>query len=605
MMLAVIAVAVLGVFWVGFGNTFVEWDDVEYVKENPYLINPTAQSLRMLWQTPIALNYHPLTMTTMWLNARLFGVEATSFIVGNVLIHILNTLLVFELAKRLSGQNRWVAFFTALLWGIHPMHVESVVWVSERKDVLYVCFFLLACLSYLRYRPAHVPGDGPTKPGWLWVTLVLLLLACLAKAMAVVLPIVLLLIDFLEGRNPLSRKSLLEKLPLFALALFFGVLALNVQAGGDFHGMLTLLGSKRDAIGQEPFAARWLVYGSYGFMLYVLKLFVPYHLTALYPYPDEVKNVPPSFWIGPLFFGATLVLFAWAYWQRRRLLAFALGFFIVTIFLVLQFMTVGAVFMAERYSYLPYFGLVFGLVWGIEQYLNTQATGRLLIWRGALIGFALLCAWLTVGQVKTWANTETLWMNALQYTPDSDQIHECLGDYYGKRDEVDKAQAQFEAAVQNGTNRFHVYEGLGNVYGLKKDDAKAIAMYDQALRMDSSHADLHYNRAITVARSNPAAAVPGFTKALQLEPWKDTLYIPSRAFARLNAHQFKEAAVDYSLALQKRADVAQFWHNRGVCRYNLLDRAGAIADITKAIALQPGYEEAKNNLKAILADGRK
>ena len=253
-----LAVLVLIAFSFGFGNDFVDWDDMEYVVENRFLTNPATRSLAALWRTPIALNYHPLTMTTLYWNAVAFGPKAGSFIITNVVIHSINTLLVFALAGKLARQNQATAFLTALIWGLHPMHVESVIWVSERKDVLYTLFFLLACLSYLRYRRTE-------KAGWLLLTGGLFVLSCLSKAMAVVLPVVLLLLDYLEGRNLKSRTIWLEKLPFFAIALFFGWLALQVQRGDDVGGLLTTgLSQPKNAIGQEPFAWRWLVYGSYG-----------------------------------------------------------------------------------------------------------------------------------------------------------------------------------------------------------------------------------------------------------------------------------------------------------------------------------------------------
>lgn len=589
-------VAVLIAFAFGFGNGFVDWDDMEYVVENPLFLYPDSYSVADLWKTIIALNYHPLTMMSLALNYKLFGPGATSFIVTNVFIHLINTVLVFLLAEKLLAirniQAPLTPFFTALIWGLHPMHVESVIWVSERKDVLYTLLFLLSCLTYLRF--------GQTRNrSLLWFTLGLFVLACLAKAMAVVLPLVLLLLDYWVDRrdqNPLSVKALLEKAPFFLIALLFGWMAVKVQSGGDFYGWLQVL-EKKNAVSALPFSWRWFVYGSYGFMMYIVKLLAPIGLSAFYPYPDKVAavSIPGQYWLGPLVFLISLGILIWSFLTNRRLLAFSLSFFLITIVLVLQFMTVGTAMMADRYSYLPYVGLIFGLMAGLELLSRSNA----MIFKLGASVFAAICFYLTTQQVKVWESTETLWTHALKYYPDNDQIHEGLGDYYGKRNEIDKAIEHFSAALQDGTERFHVYEGLGNAYGLKGDLTQAISMFDQAIRMDSSRSDLFYNRGITIMRARPDEAVRNFDKALQLAPQNDTLIRPNRAYALLQARRYPEAITDYSVVLQNRPNDATAWHNRGVCRFNTGDQPGALTDIRRALALKPDYPEAQSNLKAL------
>ena len=373
-------------------------------------------------------------------------------------------------------------------------------------------------------------------------------------------------------------------------------MAVKVQAGGDFYGWLQVL-EKKTAVSTMPFSWRWFVYGSYGFTMYLVKLLAPFGLSAFYPYPDKVSIVPiPGlYWLGPIVFLAALGILVWAFVTNRRLLAFSLGFFLITIVLVLQFMTVGTAVMADRYSYLSYFGLIFGLITGLEQATRANAT----VFKAVVGVFAVACIYLTTQQVKVWESTETLWTHALKYYPNTDQIHEGLGDYYGKRNDLDKAIEHFSAALQDGTERFHVYEGLGNAYGLKGDLEKSINMFDQAIRMDSSKSDLFYNRGITVMRVNPDESVRNFDKALQLAPQNDTLIRPNRAYALLQARRYPEAINDYGIVIQNRPNDATAWHNRGVCRFNVGDKPGAIADIRRALAIKPDYPEAQNNLKVV------
>ncbi|HNM26352.1 MAG TPA: hypothetical protein PKL15_13015 [Saprospiraceae bacterium] len=241
-------------------NDFVNWDDPTYVTENPLLLRPTPENKAALWSQPVSLNYHPLTMLSLAWNMDPAKPKARPFIATNIFLHVCNTALVFLFAYFLSRRKLLVAIFTALLFGIHPMHVESVAWVSERKDVLYTLFFMAALLSYLRY----VRRGGW---GWLAATLGLFVLSCLSKAMAVSLPLVLLLIDFYEGRlwqeGKIVWRAVLEKIPFLVISLLFGVKAVEIQSAGAIGDFQAFSLIQRIAI------------ASYGFLFYLYKLFVP------------------------------------------------------------------------------------------------------------------------------------------------------------------------------------------------------------------------------------------------------------------------------------------------------------------------------------------
>ena len=190
-LLAVLALLTFIAYVGAFKNGFVEWDDQHYVTNNDLVLNPTAANLKMILTRIVALNYHPITVLSLAMNVILFGKGAGSFIITNVILHTVNTLLVFRFIQKLTDGTKIVAFLTALVFGLHPMHVESVAWIAERKDVLYVFFFLLSCLSYLKFREIN-------QSKWLIISLLLFICSCLSKAMAVPLPIVLLL-NFRKG----------------------------------------------------------------------------------------------------------------------------------------------------------------------------------------------------------------------------------------------------------------------------------------------------------------------------------------------------------------------------------------------------------------------
>ena len=272
--IGILVVSVFLAFSGGFNNEFVNWDDQTYIKLN-YLVTKPNGHWAEAWNSHIALNYAPLTITSLMINSDIFGFEsARSFIITNSLIHLLNVLLVFwfvllllknksEIVLPKAGKPLFVAFVTALLFAIHPMRVESVVWVSERKDVLYSFFFLAACINYLKYL------DSEKERKYLIYSFFLFLASCLSKGQAVVLPIVLLLLDYWRERK-FERNVFVEKIPFLALSLLFGLIATNVQGGGNFYGFLHNIGQAGYATvdSEKVSIAKNFTFAGYGFMMY-------------------------------------------------------------------------------------------------------------------------------------------------------------------------------------------------------------------------------------------------------------------------------------------------------------------------------------------------
>ena len=338
--LAAVAAVTFTAYTGAFDHAFLSWDDPDYVEENSLVQRHDTPGLLT---SVISNNYHPLTMISLAWNASQ-PLSPKPFIVTNVALHTLNTGLVFWLALLLSGRRILVASVAALLFGIHPMHVESVAWISERKDVLYCFFFLSACVTYWRYLE---------RRGWPWLlaTFALFVLSCLSKGMAVVFPVVMMLLDAWKRRPVFEAKSLIEKVPFFAVALLFGLIAMNVQAGGDFHGAFTRVdkGLKGLADTMSVSPLQRLTLPAYGYFMYVWKLFVPVDLCGFYPYPSPSEAGGIVFLLSPLFLLGTVALAIWDF-RRTRLLTFGIGWYLVTIAPVLQWVPVGEAIMADRYS---------------------------------------------------------------------------------------------------------------------------------------------------------------------------------------------------------------------------------------------------------------
>jgi hypothetical protein len=277
-------------------------------------------------------------MFSLALNFAISRDNEWSYHLFNLLFHLVNCYLVYRLAFLLSKNNSLIALVTSLLFAIHPLHVESVAWISERKDVLYGLFFIAGHIAYTKYI------DTASKKQY-WLTLLFVILSLMSKPAAVIFPVSLFCIDILRRRQ-FSFKLITEKIPFLIPAIIMGLLTINAQ-------------KTVGATGEEYFGlGKNILFGFYGIMMYFVKMIIPFKLAAFYPFPALNENLPPVYYAGPVF---TLLLAAVTYftWKKYRFVAFGIAFYIVNLSLVLQIFSVGSAVIAERYTYIPYIGLFF------------------------------------------------------------------------------------------------------------------------------------------------------------------------------------------------------------------------------------------------------
>jgi len=578
----------------GFDNQFVDWDDHVYI-ENDYLVTEPKGHFGEAFKSHVALNYHPLTIVSMMINSSISGAEnPKAFIVTNFIIHLLNTLMVFWLLMLLTKRRLMASFFAALLFAIHPMRVESVTWISERKDVLYGFFFIAGCISYLYYL------DTEKKNKYLIISLVLFVLSCLSKAQAVVLPIVFLLFDYWRDRK-IDTKAILEKVPFLVFSLLFGLIATNIQSGGDFHGTIHIIGEQRSALSLKVFTMMDRIqYAGYGFVMYFYHLFVPINLCTFYPY--EADGVNELYSTGIVF---SLIIVGLTIFSARKskLFLFGIGFFSVTVALVLQFISVGAAIMADRYTYIPYIGLFFVLAMLLDQLAEKNQSLKQVVWVGAF-AFAGFCLFQTRKQVETWQNTGTLFGQIIKIFPNDYRAYYTYGKYVGEKE--GKLEESIEAnkkAIELGyKDDAGPWENLGTAYGIKGDTPKALEYFSEAIKRGASTGETYMNRGMAYFNLNqPAKAIPDFEKSLTMKNDKIIMSRGLLATSYLASGNVNKALENFNQVIDKDGsqDPVHFY-NRGLAKQTLGDRAGAIADFQKTLILQPNYEAAKKSLASLM-----
>jgi len=578
-------------------NGFTNWDDNVYVGENSLIKNLSGDNIKKMFNTENAVsnNYHPITILSLAIDYKISGYSAKTFHFTNLLFHLLNTALVFWFIFLLSGNKIIVALIVALFFGIHPMHVESVAWISERKDVLYTFFFMAALIAYYKY----IHYQGKKKVLLYAFILLLFLLSVLSKAMAVVLPMVFLLIDYYKGRK-FDKYVVLEKLPFFALSLVFGILASHIQSG---------------AIAKfETFT--WLqrfAFASYGMINYIYNLFIPVNLSCFYPYPNLIEgHLPILFYIAP-FVVLALFLLVILSTKKNKIIAFGFLFFCITIALVLQFISVGQVIMADRYTYVSYIGLFFPIAMGYD-WLQIQSGKKYNLYKKlsmllliACISFAL---WLTYGRCKVWENSDTLWTDAIRKYPSSEPFRNRgsylvnksaydLGEKKIAENEYDRALEDFNISIKMSPTNAKVFINRANIYGLKSKFDLSLSDYSKAIELDKSDAQTFFNRAITYSIMKQFdKAVADYTTALIIRP--DFIKAKeNRAYVYVDNGNYDKAIADLNELIQLDATNANYYFYRGFAYFKTENIAAALADNTTAIQLNPDYSAAYFNRSVI------
>ncbi len=602
-----LGVITLALYLPALRHEFVAYDDQQYVTENAR-VQAGLAARNLAWAFGFhAGNWHPLTWFSHMLDCQLYGLRPWGHHLTNALLHAASTMLLFLVLKRLTRAT-WRSAGVAALFGWHPLHVESVAWVAERKDVLCAFFWMLTLLAYSRYA-AESKAQSSKPKVWYFATLGLFALALMSKPMAVTLPFVLLLLDYwpldrfskIENRKSKIGSVLLEKVPFLALTAIACGLTISAQE----QAIVSTAGL--------PMLHR-LAHALLAYQHYLDAMIVPRNLAVFYPYETTLSTVAVGLAGGLLALITVLVL-----WQVKRRPYWALGWFwfLGTLVPVIGLVQVGEQAWADRYTYLPLIGPFVALVWGafdLAGRARLQArdsksptasarAGRTgAEWLLGVVGVAVCVALLvaTSLQLRHWKNTRTLFERAAAVTRNNHLAVTMLGSILAGEGRLEEAKDQYRLALRHRPGYAEAHFFLGRALDQQGKLDEAIAEYNRALRFKPLQEQTHLFLGVALARQQKLdQAAAHYLQALKLNPESAVAH---NNFARLLHLQGRldEAIEHYFAALKFDPGLAQAHNNLGI----LLVQKGRLAEgagqLREAARLNPGNPETEYNLALAL-----
>ncbi len=559
---------------------FINLDDTEYVVENPHVTSGvTPRSIIWAFTRSHSNNWHPLTWLSHMLDVEIFGLDAGGHHATSVLLHAVATILLFLVLRSMTGELGASAF-VAMVFGLHPLRVESVAWVSERKDVLAACFWMLALGAYAGW------VRSPTTLRYA-LLLVVYALGLSSKQMLVTLPVVLLLLDSWPLGRLRAGSVLLplvrEKMPLLAFAVLASLATLAAQ--GAAGAVVTL-----DALPLGVRVQNALV----SMVAYLGMTLWPVDLALYYP----LRPLAGSAVLGAAaVLGIVSLLVARAA-ERTPALAVGWCWYLVTLLPVIGLVQTGSQARADRFTYLPQVGLAIMLAWGARAVLGRfRYASRTLVVLSLVVGAA--CLALTARQVRWWRDGETVFRHTIAVTGDNSLAQNHLGEALARQGRLEEAHAHYTEAVRLNPANAAAQVNLGNTLLRAQRTAEAEARYREALRLRADLPEAHNGLGVLLAQSaEPDEALVHYRHALSARP-----YYPEARLNLANALRargdFIEAAAEYRQVAEQRPDWPEVRYGLGVCLGSLGDVAGAEGEYRVALRLRPDFAEAYYGLSLV------
>lgn len=510
--LCLILIIVFTAFLPFLKNGFVNWDDDRYVTENTVIASLSLNSIKGIFTSFYMGNYHPITMLFYLFEFRLFKLNPFGYHAASLLLHLSNCLLVFLLILLLTGRLS-VALLTVIFWGIHPLTVESVAWASETKGLLCALFYLLSIICYIFYVRENRTGK------YYYFSLLLFVLALLAKPIAVSLPLMLFLMDYMLKRKG-DKDIVIDKIPFFVFSFIFGAISISAQyAFGAVR--VESLSNLLDKI----------MIASYCIVFYLNKIFIPVNFACLYPYPARIGGLlPPEFFLSPFI---VLILSLAVFFSKKhtRKLIFGSLFFLISLFPALQFVPISLSIVADRYAYMASIGIFYlvgeGVVWLFTHKIKYCHPVRISIALSMLVILLILFS-LTGDRCRVWNSSIALWNDVLKKYPNIAMAHNQRGLLFLDNGEYNKAYRDFKDAVEisSNYNRYiifksdkYYYLNLGNSYRAMGRNRGALLTFENALKLYPDFDEIYFNIAdIYDSEGDADKAIIFYKKTLQINP---------------------------------------------------------------------------------------
>ncbi len=613
--LTVILIITFAVFIPTFENEMTNWDDKSYIglkskdnvrgntmmetldKETITKIFASEDPKELYWMG----NYHPLTMLSINMNFQVSGVdedgnvEVWFFQLTNILLHVISTALLFFLILKLF-ENLPIAIMTALLFGVHTIHVESVTWISERKDVLYTAFYLASLLSYVNYVKKE-------KYLHLALSFIFFILSLLSKAQAVSLAVTLVAVDYLLRRQLLSLKVVVEKTPFILIAFMFGYIAIQAQKAGY---------AIQD-ISHYPFDKRIYIAG-HGYTQYIIKLIAPFNLSAIYPYPDILTQTIPGYFKLGLIPVAASAFFVFYYFNKIREITFGIAFFVLNILLLLQLIPVGSAIYADRYAYIPSIGFFVIIAYLTNRFseLNikslTYKIGNIKIsfFHIIIAFYSIFLSFMTIEREKVWASSFSLWSDVIEKQPKAVVAHNNRGSEYNLLSDVADDENDYEKYLENKllaikdfdnailhkpdyTSAFYNRGRSKKDHGIKLNDSTlvkdAILDFNSAISIDLEFVIAYQERAAAHEFLGQfQKAISDYEMGLELEP-NNTELSTNLGVTYGKIRDYEKAIEYFDFSIETNPNEPSAYCNRGLAKYYNKDNEGALLDYAKSIEL--------------------
>ncbi len=596
-------IATATAYWSVRNHEFVNYDDGLYVTKNRNVqAGLTWDGIKWAFTTTHASNWHPLTWLSHMLDYEIYGPKPGGHHLSSLLFHAANTLLLFLVLSKMTGAP-WRSGFVAALFGLHPLHVESVAWVAERKDVLSTFFWLLTMWTYARYAE---------RPGLSRYLLVLLFFAfgLMSTPMLVTLPFVMLLLDYwplnrlrpghgdedsvqtqslfiTSGKESPTLHLILEKVPFLVLAGIASVVTLFAQQHG---GALRSL----ESVSADVRIANALV----SYVNYIIKMAWPQELAVLYPHPGNTLPMWKAWGAALLLVCVSFLVFRAR--RTRPYLPVGWLWYLGTLVPVIGLVQVGGHAVADRYSYVPLIGLFVIISWGMADLGGRVRCGRFVLATSAatlLLAFTAR-TWFQVGH---WQNSMALFKRTLDVTSDNYVAHNNLGLALAEHGDLEEAIAHYSFAMHINPNYAKAYNNMGVALAEQGKLKKAAAGYSEALRINQDYEDAHYNLGNALAEhGNLKEAIAHYSEALRIKPDFAKAHI-NLAKALASQGKLREAIAHYYEALRIEPDNATAHGNLGAALADQGELDQAIVHFSKALRIAPDDAKAHHNMGIALA----